>query len=247
LDTVIEDAYATGRVEGQDHVGGLVGQNRTGSTISRTFATGFVVAPETAVSIGGLVGLNDTETDVVASFYDRENTGQTDSGKGAPTSQTAMKQIDTFADAGWSISCRSQTPETVWGITDSYPFLTAFVGTSFDSCPDEQIQQRAVKTPRNAGETVVSADLFSPSPPSESGGPSPSQQGDNATPDTTVSEEGAERVVPLTTELTESSDGSTPGNTTGGSPARWLWAIGVGGVLGAALIAGGATWARTRV
>ena len=54
-DGAIRSSYATGRVAGDDHVGGLVGDNYYSASVAGSYATGRVTGSE---NVGGLVGRN---------------------------------------------------------------------------------------------------------------------------------------------------------------------------------------------
>ncbi|MHC4313324.1 MAG: GLUG motif-containing protein [Planctomycetota bacterium] len=104
--STITNCYATGTVLGDDFVGGLLGDNA--GTITNCYSSGSVAGVD---YVGGLLGRNSGE--VIASFWDIETSGQTNSygGVGLPTDQMQM-QI-TFLDAGWDF-----VGETVNGIED---------------------------------------------------------------------------------------------------------------------------------
>ena len=75
----ISNVHATGTVLaiGSSDVGGVVGFNDTGSSLSNAYGTGSVTAGGTSFNIGGLVGLNRTS---ITSSY---NTGQVFAGGGS--------------------------------------------------------------------------------------------------------------------------------------------------------------------
>ncbi len=110
--TSITDAYATGSVQGNANVGGLVGtkSTKTGGSIVDSYATGAVSG---ASKLGGLVGSWGTGT-IVASFWDIQGTGQsTSAGGGAGMSTAQMQTQANFTTAtaangnvnpGWNFS-----------------------------------------------------------------------------------------------------------------------------------------------
>ncbi|MFW6381081.1 MAG: GLUG motif-containing protein, partial [Bacillota bacterium] len=104
--------------------GGLVGSQWYGS-ISNCYAAGPVEADLSAGS-GGLVGYLDEDTTVKSCYYDREVSGQSDSGKGEPKSTTEMKKRGTYE--GWDF-------ESLWVIEPphnaGYPFFYGY-GDGFD-------------------------------------------------------------------------------------------------------------------
>ena len=112
---IINNSYATGNVNGWYSVGGLVGFNSgVGSQdgiIDRCYALGLVTAESEE---GGLVG-EDSNGDISRSYYDKETTGQEDTGKGAPKSTESMQIKSTFED--WDF-------DSVWRINEEiYPNL----------------------------------------------------------------------------------------------------------------------------
>ncbi|MCR4880874.1 MAG: prepilin-type N-terminal cleavage/methylation domain-containing protein [bacterium] len=114
----IKDSYATGDITGNadyayGDIGGLVGSIRDGGTVQNCYSTGRVVGQNS--NQGGLLGYKNAT--VTNSYYDRETSGQTDTGKGTPLTTAQMKSIaadNTYV--GWS--------EDVWcfGCSD-YPHL----------------------------------------------------------------------------------------------------------------------------
>jgi hypothetical protein len=108
----VSKSYATGSVSGKSSIGGLVGSNEDGN-VSNSYATGSVSG--VLWSIGGLVGYNAGGS-VTTSYYDKNTTGQSDTGKGTPKTTAEMKQQATFVD--WDF-------DTIWQIDEgvSYPTL----------------------------------------------------------------------------------------------------------------------------
>ena len=78
FESTVSGSYATGSVTGGRLVGGLVGRSKGG--ISNSYATGTVVGGS---DVGGLVGSNSSGT-ITTSYYNRQNTEQSDTGKGDP-------------------------------------------------------------------------------------------------------------------------------------------------------------------
>jgi len=118
---IAENCYATGNVTGVNYVGGLVGNNDFGSTVTNCYSAGVVGGVGT--DIGGLAGNNDFGSTIINSFYDRTTSGQSDTGKGEPRTTAQMKAQSTFttAPANWNF-----TPNTgVWAICEgkTYPFF----------------------------------------------------------------------------------------------------------------------------
>lgn len=107
----IENSYAKGEVQGSEEVGGLVGYNQ--GEILYSYAAGSV---DGSTWVGGLVGVKDTYSSITNSYYDSEETGQSDTGKGEPKTTEEMKQEATFI--GWDF-------HLIWDIEEevTYPFL----------------------------------------------------------------------------------------------------------------------------
>ncbi len=98
----IANCHATGRVEGRDHVGGLIG-----------FRGGFV--------------LYDVWSDVAASFWDVETSGQMSSAGGTGKTTIEMKTSDTFTKAGWDFADETLNgTNDIWRIDEGkdYPRLS---------------------------------------------------------------------------------------------------------------------------
>lgn len=144
----IVGCYATGAVGGGDGVGGLVADNRSGSTITNSYARGDVVG-RSAVSglvggnsgsvstcyatgkvtgdeyLGGLVGW-DLAGEVNASFWDTETSGQADDGSGMGKTTAEVQTASTFLEAGWDfVDETANGTEDVWWIEEGkdYPRL----------------------------------------------------------------------------------------------------------------------------
>jgi len=132
----ISDSYATGTVIVGDSgcwVGGLVGYNYYGS-ISNCYATGSVTGDW---YVGGLVGSNAGEGSVSSSFYDRETSGRSDTGKGTPKYTHEMQSFDTFNNAGWDIGEKGSIYYKTWYIDDGndYPMLGWEADWWINTCP----------------------------------------------------------------------------------------------------------------
>jgi LPXTG-motif cell wall-anchored protein len=108
----IKDSFSISTVQGNDYVGGLVGQSCR--LIERTYAVGIVSGND---NVGGLVG-DGPDDQVNNSFWDTETTLQSGSSGGVGKNKTQMQDQDTFT--GWNF-------DTVWGINPAenggYPFL----------------------------------------------------------------------------------------------------------------------------
>ncbi|WP_327969762.1 GLUG motif-containing protein [Brevibacillus borstelensis] len=109
---VISDAYANsgisaGKYREEVVIGGLVGINQ--HEITRTYAAGTI--DSNAKEVGGLIGKLESNGTVNDSYYDQDQTGQTDTGKGMPLSSVQMKEQESFTD--WDFT-------DVWQM-DEYP------------------------------------------------------------------------------------------------------------------------------
>jgi len=97
--------YSMGSASGQEGVGGLVGKNTSEranyrtyyGNITASYSTGMVQGDE---QVGGLVGHNEGGT-IVASFWDRDTSGQVESAAGTGLASTKMQDVTTFLGAGW--------------------------------------------------------------------------------------------------------------------------------------------------
>jgi hypothetical protein len=113
---LISDSYATGNVTAlSNYAGGFVGAHHSNQIIN-SYSKGFVISPGS--DVGGFAG--SASGNITNSFYDNDTSGQTDVGKGQGKSTADMNNINTFFSAGWDFSL-------IWGINASenngYPFL----------------------------------------------------------------------------------------------------------------------------
>jgi len=111
---VISNSYSIGVVEGSGAVGGLVG-NIVGGTIKNSYSAVAVTGEG-----GGLVGSDivSNTREITGSYYDKEKSGKSDTGKGVGKTTMEMKQQSTFV--GWDFN-------GTWGINskinNGYPYL----------------------------------------------------------------------------------------------------------------------------
>ena len=101
---------------GTAYAGGIVGCLALGgASVNNSYAFGAVYATEYE---GGICGLKDAGTNVTNSYYNKDTTGCSDTGKGIPKSTLGMKLKSIYTD--WDF-------ENVWGINDEindgYPYL----------------------------------------------------------------------------------------------------------------------------
>lgn len=109
---IINDCYSRGNVEGDDDIGGFVGEND--GAITDCYSTGTVTGD---VNVGGFCGNNDaTITDC---FWDTETSGEAASQGGIGKTTSQMQRKSTFTDADWDFII-------IWGINKitnaGYPF-----------------------------------------------------------------------------------------------------------------------------
>lgn len=119
--STILNSYATGNVSGVRAVGGLVGDVWNNVRIEHSYATGAVTGNS---EVGGLVGVPGFDLfTVVNSYYNRDTSGQSDTGKGEPLTTVQMQTKASFA--GWAF------PE-VWQMVEgvTYPYLKAHANFS---------------------------------------------------------------------------------------------------------------------
>ncbi len=110
----VSNTYAWGTVTGSDRlVGGLVGDNRVGSSVSYSYATGRTTGGN---NVGGLAGASGGT--VSACFWDTETTGQDTSAGGTGRTTAEMMTRSTFTDAGWDFT-------SIWCMVEdvTYPLL----------------------------------------------------------------------------------------------------------------------------
>jgi len=93
----LTSCYAAGQVTAGYDVGGLVGWNFKG-TLTDCYATGHVTGD---YHVGGLVGNNLVHGTLTACFWDIETSGQTTSAGGQGKTTAQMKTLSTFTSAGW--------------------------------------------------------------------------------------------------------------------------------------------------
>jgi hypothetical protein len=113
--TTVTDCYATGWVQGMSSLGGLIGEDRKWSQVSRCWAAGQMIDQQGAAYVGGLMGYSNTG---VTSCYhlDPDGSGRPGYMIGTPLTEEQMRQKASFP--GWDF-------ETVWTICEGkdYPRL----------------------------------------------------------------------------------------------------------------------------
>jgi hypothetical protein len=131
---ILSDCYTLCDIYGGNQIGGLAGNNS--GTIINCYAGGGVHGSSNA---GGLTGLN-SDGAVIASFWDIDTTGQTDSGGGEPRTTTEMMELNTFIIAGWDFTtpvwtmceCGVNYPRLIWGKSRIY-YIDANTGNDNNS------------------------------------------------------------------------------------------------------------------
>lgn len=118
----ITDSYFKGAVEsGTVYAGGLIANADSKMLdVTRSYAAA-VVTSNIPVTSGGLIGSNSNGTGTIsASYYDKDVSGYSDTGKGIPTATADMKQQATYT--GWGFA-----DPGVWRMdpfkNDGYPYL----------------------------------------------------------------------------------------------------------------------------
>lgn len=109
----VKTSYARGDVLGRNYAGGLIGENA--APVQYTYATGYVFGD---TNVGGVAGKNTNS--ILNSYYDRETTGQSDTGKGIPKATFELMQQMNYVS--WDF-------DTVWtrrdNYNDGYAYLTS--------------------------------------------------------------------------------------------------------------------------
>lgn len=111
----ISDAYATGDVkQAKAYIGGLIGHIVDVKTIKNTLAVGTIIPDEDSEKIGGLIGLNESGTEISSSYWNIDTYETSDGGTGLTTSE--MGNYLSFK--GWDTN-------TIWQLPgdEAYPTL----------------------------------------------------------------------------------------------------------------------------
>lgn len=118
----VTQCYSKGVVNGGSYVGGLVGYHL--GSVTQCYSTGAVGGDGN--DVGGLVGGGWSWSDVSASFWDTQTSGQATSAGGAGLTTTDMRTASTFHDAGWDFSNEAANGTgDIWWILEGqiYPHL----------------------------------------------------------------------------------------------------------------------------
>lgn len=133
----IVNSYSSGAVKGTI-VGGLIGENSSGSSVTRCYSTGRPSGWISAI-IGGLVGEN--RGSVMLCFWDKYTSYRSTSDGGIGKTTAQMQVINTFLSSGWDFVGESTNGiENHWRLcTDGvdYPRLSwEFAQAGDFACPD---------------------------------------------------------------------------------------------------------------
>ncbi|MBN1807318.1 MAG: hypothetical protein JW837_18880 [Sedimentisphaerales bacterium] len=123
----VMNCYATGTVEGDRYVGGLVGQVEQGR-VYKCYSAGSVTGNR---DVGGLTGFIRVLGDVSRSYWDTQTSGQETSAGGSGKTTSQMKKMDTYLAGGWDFWA-------TWTICEdiNYPTLLSLIPVSDLVCPD---------------------------------------------------------------------------------------------------------------
>jgi len=128
----VANSFATGNTEaGAGSSGGLIGDNdTTGMTVLNSYQSGTVT---TTGQAGGLIGVvSQQPANITESFWNSTANPGLSGGPGASRTREQLRDISTFANAGWAIQKGAPaTGGNVWGIcvpasetvNSGYPFL----------------------------------------------------------------------------------------------------------------------------
>ncbi|MFP4655842.1 MAG: PGF-pre-PGF domain-containing protein, partial [Methanohalobium sp.] len=115
----VQDTYALGSVDGNTDIGGLVGNN-TGEKgyVNHSYAAGPVSGSD---NVSGLIGWNN-EGSVTSAYWDTETTGQDSSDGGTPLTTSEMKGDESKTKMKFDFG-------NTWNVVDisnsiSYPYLS---------------------------------------------------------------------------------------------------------------------------
>lgn len=125
--SLVESCYATGRIDGNIYVGGLVGQMDSG-VVETCYSVGKVSGQQL---VGGLIGHRRVLAEVLISVWDMETSGQATSAGGTGSTTAEMKSIDTYLTRNWNFA-------VTWAICEgvSYPILFWQIPVGDLRCPD---------------------------------------------------------------------------------------------------------------
>jgi hypothetical protein len=125
--SVVSNCYATGSVDGDTYVGGLIGQVERGKAY-KSYSTGSVSGEQ---YVGGFTGYIRVLGSVTHCFWDTETSGLSTSPGGTGKTTAEMQTIRTFSDAGWDFT-------DIWTICDgmNYPVLLWQIPAGDFLCPD---------------------------------------------------------------------------------------------------------------
>ncbi len=121
VDGTISNCYACGSVDARVYPGGLISRVSDASIVNN-YSRGNVIGGRG----GGLIGNKNDDTNVSASFWDKQTSEQAESDGGIGKTSSAMKDIMTYYDAGWTL--KTDDEDGIWNINsevnDGYPVLS---------------------------------------------------------------------------------------------------------------------------
>ncbi len=129
----ITDCYCAVSVSANLSAGGLVGTNR--GTITNCYAAGNVLANQ---DVGGLVGAS-LDGSIALCFWDIETSSQIDSASGTGKTTAEMQAAYTFLEAGWDFVGETDNgDEDIWSICEgtNYPRFVWQIPVGDFICPD---------------------------------------------------------------------------------------------------------------
>ena len=138
--STVTASYATGAVSssGTLDAGGLVGDTQEAqAVITASYSTGVVSSGGAA---GGLLGRRHGANSVVNSYYDRQRSGRSDTGKGDPKTTRELQTPTDYEGiyAGWNVDVAGDSnPDDPWdfGTNRHYPALKIdFDGDGIATC-----------------------------------------------------------------------------------------------------------------
>jgi hypothetical protein len=115
----VNNAYATGTVDGLTTAGGLIGSMKAGA-VSHCYSTGAVTG---LTNVGGLVGLADGAV-ATGCFWDTQTSGQATSAVGTGLSTVELQQAATYLPVGWDFADeKTNGTADIWAIDEGrdYP------------------------------------------------------------------------------------------------------------------------------
>ncbi|NLZ03786.1 MAG: hypothetical protein GXY19_01265 [Phycisphaerae bacterium] len=131
---LVVDSYAMGAVtggSGSRSLGGLIGRVGTAGDVTNCYATGRLLRNGAAHDRGGLIGTIESgrRVRVTRCFWDRQESGASQSAAGVGLTTAQMQDVETFRTARWDLAgVRSDGTADTWRMAGEggYPQLAAF-------------------------------------------------------------------------------------------------------------------------